>query len=465
VLKLFEKSLTDYMSIFGNNSSEVASVFNNIGRVYFAHKNYQDTVLFYKESLAIRRAILSEDSIDVIATICGVGQALHRIGELSEALHFYREFLMLSISRKYNKRDIATIAKSAGEIYHKQANLLAAQDTYEHALREAIEGFGNFHPEIASIYNRLGNLYYDTNNLDGALTCYKEGLAIELLALPSCHSRITVTLSNIAQIHYQLGEFEIALERYTQVYNIHLKAHGPRSIEVSKALATMGEMEYKMRHHEKAFIIFQSVLIIQRDHFGPADDGIEVASTLNSIGIVACAQEEYRIARKCFESALTIRMKKLGDHNDTATSWYNLATVNEEIGDDEAAIAMYKECLRIEHSKDASNQKCDAVDSLQRLGRLHQRRGELDEALKYYDDALRKLRARGVADSIAIAKFLNLVGNVHLQRGDVGMMMKALSESSRIFCKNAVAPHEGLVIAGYFMYGLSKLHPSCAAVA
>jgi tetratricopeptide (TPR) repeat protein len=464
-LSLLDQSLEEYRSIFGNESREVAAVLNNIGRVHFAKGNFHHAVLFYKQSLNIRRQKLSDDSIDVAATICSAGQAQHRLGELKEALVLYEEFLALSVSGKYNKRDVAIIAKSAGEIYHKQAVLGKAKAIYEKALDAAFAGFGHIHPEIASIYNRLGNLYYETNNLGKALECYKEGLTIEQLTLPACHARIVVTIANIAQIHYQLGEYAMALARYNQVYNIQLKAHGPRSLEVSKALATMGEMEYKMRRFEAAFTLFQDVLVIQREYFGDTADGLEIASTMNSIGIVACAQGEFKIAQSCFDSSLKIRRKELGDHKDTATLWYNLATVNEEIGDEDNAITMYKECLRIERHIADTSQKCDVVDSLQRLGRLHQRRGELDEALQYFKEALDKLRTKGDEATFAVAKFLNLIGNVHLQRAEISEMMHAYTEASRIYRESASPTNEVLVIAGYYMYGLSKLHPLCPAVA
>jgi tetratricopeptide (TPR) repeat protein len=464
-LSLLEKSLKEYRSIFGNASREFAAVLNNIGRVHFAKGNFRDAVCFYNQSLTIRRRKLSNNSIDVAATICSAGQAQHRLGELSEALVLYEEFLALSVSGKYNKRDIAIIAKSAGEIYHKQTNLVKAKAVYEMALDAAFAGFGHIHPEIASIYNRLGNLYYETNNLSKALECYKEGLTIEQLTLPACHARIVVTIANIAQIHYQLGEYAMALTRYNQVYNIQLKAHGPRSLEVSKALATMGEMEYKMRHFESAFRLFQDVLVIQREYFRDAADGLEIASTMNSIGIVACAQGEFKIAQSCFDSSLKIRRKELGDHKDTATLWYNLATVNEEIGDEESAIAMYKECLRIERQIADTSQKCDVVDSLQRLGRLHQRRGELDEALLYFLEALDKLRTNGDEATFAVAKFLNLIGNVYLQRAEIRQMMQAYTEASRLYRESSTSTNEVLVIAGYYMYGLSKLHPHCSAAA
>jgi tetratricopeptide (TPR) repeat protein len=467
LIDLLEHSLAEYKCLFEKGSREVAAVLNNIGRAYFAEGKFKKALQYYNESLSIRRMILNESSIDIAATICSTGQTHHRLGELTEALQLYEEFLGLATSVKYNKRDVAIIAKSTGEIYHKNGDLKQARSHFENALAAAVAGFGHFHAEVASIYNRLGNLFYETNDLNNALECYKEGLIIEQLTLPPGHARIVVTIANIAQIHYQLGEYALAFARYNQVYMIQLKVHGPQSLEVAKALATMGEMEYKMRNFEAAFALFQDVLVIQREFYKEIGDGLDVASTLNSIGIVACAQGEYKVAQSCFDSSLSIRRNELGDHKDTATLWYNLATVKEETGDEDNAIAMYKECFRIERLMLSSGLKCDLVDTLQRLGRLHQRRGELDEALQYFQEALSSLRNRGEEATLSVAKFLNLVGNVHLQRADISQMMQCYIEASRIYqeSNHGAPPNEMLVIAGYYLYGLSKLHPLSAAVA
>lgn len=465
-LELFQESLVEYESLFGRESREVATILNNIGRVHYADGNYQGALCVYEEALAIRRKLLNGNSIDVAATICSTGQTLHHLGKLDSAIMVYQEFLALADSGKYNTRDVAIISKNLAEIYHKKNDLTKAKSLYEKALESGLAGFGHIHPEVASVFNRLGNLYFEANDLAKALECYKDGLTIEQLTLHACHDRIVVSISNIAQIHYQLEEFAVAMARYSQVHVIQLRVHGPGSLEVAKALSTMGEMEYKMGRFDEAFMLFQDVLVIQRDYFENSDgEGLEIASTMNSIGIVACAQGEFTVAQSCFTSSLNIRQKELGDHKDTATLWYNLATVNEEIGDEDNAIAMYNECLRIERQSVDAGQSTDIVDSLQRLGRLHQRRGELDEALRYFLDALTSLRTKGEKATFAAAKFLNLIGNVHLQRADIGEMIQCYSEASRIYRETASPTNEVLVIAGYFLYGLAKLHPKCAAVA
>ena len=66
----------------------------------------------------------------------------------------------------------------------------------------------------------------------------------------------------------------------------------------------------------------------------------------------------------------------------------------------------------------------------------------------------------------AVAKMLNLIENIHLQRAEVNEFMKCYTEASRIYKRQQGQPQETLlVIAGYKFYALSKNHPECAAIA
>jgi tetratricopeptide (TPR) repeat protein len=466
----FHTSLSEYKQVCGEESQEYATVLNNLGRAIYATGNFAEALTVYESALAIRRKVLPSDAVDVAATICSAGQTSHRLGAFEGAVRYYKEFLALTENGKYNNSDIAIITKNLAEIVHRQGDLQQAKQRYECALTAARKGFGDFHPEVASILNRLGNWYYESEQLESALKCYSEGLQIEQMTLPSISSRIIVTMTNIAQIHFKLENYAAALIKYNQVYALQLEVHGPTSLHVAKAMSTMGEMEYKVKNYEASFALFQDVLLIQRVHIEEGqEDGVEIASTLNSIGIVAFAQREFFIARECFASSLEIRKKHLGiDHKDTATLWYNLATTYEEIGDEDVAEDMYRETLRIERLC-SDGPSDDAIDTLQRLGRLYQSRGDLDEGLQHYKEALATLRAKsGTQLAFAVGKFLNLIGNIHLQRAEIAEMMECYAEASRIYRETdalSSRPSEVLVIAGYYLYGLARMHPPCASVA
>jgi hypothetical protein len=68
------------------------------------------------------------------------------------------------------------------------------------------------------------------------------------------------------------------------------------------------------------------------------------------------------------------------------------------------------------------------------------------------------------ACSTSVAKMLNLIGNIHLQLGDLKELMACYTEASRIY-KKCGESQDMLVIGGHNFYGLAKLCPGCAPVA
>lgn len=71
-------------------------------------------------------------------------------------------------------------------------------------------------------------------------------------------------------------------------------------------------------------------------------------------------------------------------------------------------------------------------------------------ALEYFEEALKIERTKQNESLIAVAKLLNLVGNIHLQQARIGPMMECYSEASRIYRDQH---SDTLVIAGYNFYG------------
>jgi tetratricopeptide (TPR) repeat protein len=95
---------------------------------------------------------------------------------------------------------------------------------------------------------------------------------------------------------------------------------------------------------------------------------------------------------------------------------------------------------------------------------VHRHRGELEEALGNFREALAIEKSKRGACSIQVAKLLNLMGNIHLQFGNVNELMACYTEASRIY-KKCGESENMLVIAGHNFYGLAKLCPVCAPVA
>jgi len=473
-MQMFCESLNIYKSMTNVNRSNkvaIATVLNNIGRIYYLQSKFQESMDVYEDSLRLRRNILGSDSVDVAATVYNIGQTCHQIGRLDESLSYYKEFLRIASSvmpMNSGSKDMALVFKGIAEIYVEKSDPKMALFYFSRAL-ELQKTFDDIYStDVATTLNKLGNICYEMKNFTTAMSHYKKGLEIEQNVLPANHPHTIITLVNIAHIHKQLGEHENALTAYLAACNMQIKAFGRESLSVAETLSSIGLMQYHIRDYESSFESYQEALRIRR-HCYRTDEHLDVASTLNSIGLVLFKQDFFDLAKKCFGESLRIRSKILGrDHRDVAILWYNIATIHFETGEDDIAVEMYKETLRVER-KAMGDDHPDVVLTLQHLGQVHQQMGQIDEALHYFNEALNielktSTNQMHSNKSGSMARLLNLLGNVYLQLGKTEDMMKCYAEASRIYETNQ-RPGETLVIAGYNFYGLSKTNPLCAAVA
>jgi len=257
----------------------------------------------------------------------------------------------------------------------------------------------------------------------------------------------------------------MALDFYRQVYRIQAKETESKKLEVAATLSSIGLMLYHSQDYESAFETYQEALRLRREHYG-SDDNEDIALTLNSIGLVLFKQGLLDLCMDCFLECLQIRQKLFGpEHRDVAMVWYNLASVSFEMGDDETALERYEEALRVEKVTLGDNHP-DIILTMVHLGQVKQQCGLLDEAVSAFTDALRiQQQHLKTNDPMRQARIYNFLGNCFLQKGDIQNMMYAFSAASRMLMSLGCAEEEPLVIKGYNLYGLSRLHPECAPVA
>lgn len=121
---------------------------------------------------------------------------------------------------------------------------------------------------------------------------------------------------------------------------------------------------------------------------------------------------------------------------------------------------MYKETLRIERQSLGEDHE-DVAVTLQHLGSIYQKTGQLNEAIECFLEALDLETKRDGGSQESEGKIWNLLGNVYLQQGNTSAMMESFTQSLRIF-ESLELPHSTLSIAGHNLYGLSKIHPPSA---
>jgi tetratricopeptide (TPR) repeat protein len=467
-ITILKQSLSIYQLLHtGKLSREVATVLNNIGSTHYLCADYEKCLSVSAEALVIQRELLGGESIEVAAILFNTGLANRRLGHLRESVLCFKDFIDIVLKHVGSESvmDVTIAYMQIADIYCEQGELDMGVSNFKKALCSGRSSVGAFHPEVASILNRLGNLSCETRDFDGAMAYYQEGLEIEKLTLNYPH--MIITLTNIANIHKLRENFADALHALKKAQTAQMDHYGPNSIDLAETCSSIGLIQYRIKAFGEAFDSYQQALSIRR-YFYDDDFHLEIASTLNSIGLVAFKLEMFDLAKCCVGGSMRIVQKLArSDSRDIAVMWYNLATIYFESGEGaDVAMRCYKESLRIER-KNLGPDHPEVVLSLLHIGQEHQKSGVLEEALSCFSEALEIERGRRVGKKeLSIANILNLIGNIHLQQGNIGEMMSSYVEASRIFdAHHQEYPGETLVIAGYNFYGLSKTHPGGAPTA
>jgi len=487
-LDYLDQALASYKAVLGFEgecTKEVATVLSNIGRVYFLQSDFAKALEHFQRSLYIRQFVLESHSVDTLTSMFNVAQTQHRLMLLDSAMKYYREFLeRAQIELGTDHRDFAAGLVFLSDAHRERKELPEAQVLLEHAIRCGRMALGESHPDLALFYNNLGSLSYELRDYDAALGYYMECAKIQSEFLELSHPHTVISLLNMAQIHKQTGAYKKAFKLYREVYNIHFENFGPSSVEVATTISSMALMKYLAKDYQVALNFYQEALRLHRERKVDSSSkhdlqvrDMDIASTLNSIGLILFKMNFFDFAKDAFVECLNIRKNVLGeDHRDIAIMIYNLATIYLEKGEDHTAMKLYSESLRVERR--ALGEKHPEIScTLQHLGQMHQEKGELEIAVEYFQEALDIERTvlsntamdvgsdggnhGNTASTASVCKLLNLIGNIHLMCGRVDEMMQCFQEA----CHYGRHKGEGLIIAGHNFYGLSRLHPPSAASA
>lgn len=460
-LEALETSLKIRQEKLGNSHLEVATTWNNIGRIVFQQERYDDALEAYDHTLRIR-AEEDAESIDTAATYFNIAQVHHHRGEHEKALPLYKEFLrLLKLKVGEYHRDTCIVTTCIGDVLHGMKDYDRALKCLNHALRIGKVVFGPVHPEIAITLNKIGNLYYETNDLNSALLAYKHGLKIELEALEEGNPNIAVTYANTAEICKQQTLYDEALYYYQALLKFQKRNKVGQEAQ-SVTMNHIASLYQEKGDYEKALEISQECLMLRKQLKGDSDSS--VASLLTQIALVLLKIEKYDIAVGALMEAYRIRKTlQSKDEREIAYTMYNIALIYHHQGSHDMALLYYRETARLEEGMVGDDNR-DLAVTFFNIGQIYYQKGDLQLAVKNLEKALRIEQRCYGANHPSCARTLNEIGNMELQGGNLEAMMNAYARALLIF-RGAGMDDDNLVIIGVDLWRFSMIQPAVAAAA
>ena len=387
-LWLDKRCVEIYETVLSDDSTELATAYNNTAVVYHAKGEYDHALEYCEKALAIVERVLGREHPNTAASYNNIAEVYRSKGEYDHALEYNEK--ALAIREKVLGREHPATATS----YNNIALVYDDKGEYDHALeynekalaiREKV--LGREHPDTAASYNNIAGVYGNKGEYDRALEYYEKALAIVENVLGKEHPNTAASYNNIANVYRAKGEYDHALEYYEKALAIREKVLGrehPYTAASYNNIALVykakGEYDLALEYYEKALAIFENVL--GREH-------PDTATSYNNIAGVYRAKGEYDLALEYHEKALAIDEKVLGrEHPSTAIDYNNIASVYRAKGEYDRALEYNEKALAI-REKVLGKEHPDTASSCHNIGALFYKMGRLDDAEANLARALR----------------------------------------------------------------------------
>lgn len=427
-------SSTSYSSNIPFQSSlllQLATIRNNLGRIYFRNRKYDDALVMYSLALSQRQQILPKGHFDLAALYFNVGQTHQAKGDLFKSSQSYEMFFdcvrsnaILHFPEDAMAHVILMYTDVCMELqFYEKAETILKLSIKDHvSTAQSQDQFLNNH--CIYFLDKLAHLYVKQSKMDIASECYQTSITLlrkQLEMISSSQSSLTFYDHDTVE-----GQTRSLLLSVLEKYS-HLSVQ-------------FDELGY----FDNTIEILSLVLETKRDCLYFLDGRNSVSSTLNKLGIAHFNSGNLHSALQIFQECL--RMYEASAEVCEASMLsvlFNIATIYNAFGEYDLALGTYKRVLAQEMKclqddtpqtvavSDETNSRIKASDAINTLFKIFRVYKKKDNAETLQDGINYLLQALSLCskykDEIPLEQYLQ----VHYALGDVyflqGNITKAIS--------------------------------------
>ena len=155
-LEMYNRALKIRKKLFGEKHAETATAYNNLGNTYRDMGDYDNAQVMLKKSLRIKKSVLGADDPSTATTYNNLGLLFYHMNEHKNALMQYKKALAISSSfLGYDHPNTATVSYNLGFLYRDMLEYTKAIDSFLRAYRAWLELHGEEHQRTREAYNAL----------------------------------------------------------------------------------------------------------------------------------------------------------------------------------------------------------------------------------------------------------------------------------------------------------------------
>jgi CHAT domain-containing protein len=363
IIKLISIPALLFVRIFFVTAQETAcfqdSLYRIEGERYFNLNKFDSAAKYLEKSFLLGKTGQPKGSIhwNDIEQEVSVSEYFHALLQLGSCYNFLLKpsNALIVLETGIKQMDSARVAAVKYEpLFHYQAgNSYVLMNEYALAIgsyQKALNGIAKEDPLIQQIDQNLGGIFYLTGDYENAIEHYQKALLFNPSLLKEDPVKGAELFSNLGSVNCQIKEFSSALKYFNKV---------------SEIIEQMG---------------FQDTLMMIRN-------------SLN-MGIVYCSLDDLASATACFKQSKGLHSLVKGPDDELLMICSAMALLNKKIPAYDSAVYYLKLAVSLAYGKD--NLDSMAVADLYReLGDVYELKGELQNAIRYYQEALPFIRITG----------------------------------------------------------------------
>jgi tetratricopeptide (TPR) repeat protein len=245
-----------FIEWFSFDNEADKEIYNKIvdeAQKYFLQGDYKKAINTFTEALNLGKNLFRADSTDLAFLYNYLGKVYDYKGEYDEALKWSQK--ALTIREKtlgLEHPDTAATYNNLGDIYNDKGEHDKALEWHQKALSICEKMLGKNHLDTAAAYNKIGNAYADRGEYDKALEWYQKALAIREKVLGKEHPDTAMSYNNIGAVYDSQGDYAKALEYFQKALAIREKVLGKEHPLTQTVLKNM-EVAYNKTNSNKPF--------------------------------------------------------------------------------------------------------------------------------------------------------------------------------------------------------------------
>jgi len=295
---------------------------------------------------------------------------------------------------------------------------------------------------VASTLICMGSVYYKLGNRIEELRTYMEAKDIYLQAFGETHSYVAGTRKNIGMVLAERGEYNDALAEFEAAMKIYRSVNNGNDLnrDVASAISCMGNVKNRLGELDAALTEYMEALRIYK--------AIHAENT---------ATPTSTSTKKKKDSSSSKSSHRADSLRDVTSTLKVIGMVHAKTGDLEKAMKFFQEAMALlRTSGEESNTPVGretTASVLTRIASIHMKRGDLDLAMTHYREAYdMTVSNRGTTNHHEVASILHYIGGIYHKRSDFDEAMACYQEAIRIY-HSTLGPENPTVAGTLVMVG------------